>query len=256
MLTQEQQKIRSNGIGASESAALVGADPYRGPIDIYARKLGLTENVETFHTKRGTYLEPALRQWASDEIGVKFRPCESLVLSDHPHVLATPDGIDESGKVVLELKSPGPRTRDEWGDDEEGTPDRYVIQVAQQLLVTNADHGFLAALLDGELRVYRIERDRDLEGVLIESIERFWTNHVEKQIPPDVDGSDSWGSFIKSRFPRSCRPDLAVADQRTEEIIEQYRRAREQATISEEAEKLLRHKLQFIIGDGAGLQGP
>jgi len=255
-LTPEQQSVRAKGIGASETPSLVGADPCRKPIDIYLRKLGLTENAETFHTKRGTYLEPALREWASDEIGIKFRPCQSLVLADHPRVLATPDGIDESGKTVLELKSPGPRTCDEWGEDESDAPDRYVIQVCQQILVTNADHGFLAALLDGDLRVYHIERDRELEGVLVDSIEKFWRDHIEKQIPPEVDGSGSWGEFIKARYPRSTRTELIVADSRTEEIVSQYRKAREQAYVADVAEEILRQKLQFIIGDGAGLQGP
>lgn len=256
MLTTEQQAIRSRGIGASEIAALLGLSPYGGPLDIWLRKTGrAAPSADSPHTDRGNYLEPALRTWASATLGVMFEPCDSLVCDAHPLVLATPDGIHHGDPLqTLELKAPGPHTRHEWGDGDDA-PDRYVIQVAQQMLVTGAPVGHLCALVDGELRAYRYERDAELEGAIIDAIETFWVRHILTDEPPPFDGSKGAGEWLTRRFPRNGGL-VREADAATAELIEQYRAARLAREAAESSEEALKQRIQEAIGDDDGITCP
>lgn len=251
MLTTEQKAFRSKGVGASETAALLGLDPYRGPLDIWLRKTGRAESSDTVHTQRGNYLEPALREWASDKIGIPFAACASMASDKHPLVLATPDGYSTAPHAVLELKAPGPRTYHEWGDGDDA-PDRYVVQVAQQMLVTGAPVGYLCAFLGEDLRTYRYERNADLEGAIIDAIETFWARHIETDEAPPVDGSKGAAEWLTRRFPRNGGL-VREADAATAELIEQYRAARQTREQAESTEEILKQQLQAAIGDDDGI---
>ena len=256
MLSDEQRKVRSTGIGASETAAIMGLDPYRSAIDIYLRKLGLVEEEDSHHTKRGNYLEPALRAWASDVIGKEFEPCDATFAKpSHPLVKATPDGISWPSKAVLEIKSPGPRTWREWGEGDDA-PDRYVVQVAQQMLVTGCREGYLVAFLGDDLRVYRFERDDELEDEIVKTVERFWREYVETQIPPSPDGSASYREYLERKFPHSVRPQLIRADSSTEGLMIELRKAREERDRIVRDNALLEQRIKEIIGDAEGIESP
>jgi putative phage-type endonuclease len=258
MLTEEQKLVRAHGIGASETPALVGVDPWRSPVDVYMKKMGLVEDVGSVHTERGNYLEPALRKWASARIGMEFEPCAPMIHAGHPRVLATPDGaFRRNGRIVatLEIKAPGPRMVHEWGEDNEGAPDRVVVQTAQQLAVADAPEGYIAAFLGDDLRVYRIERDRDLEAALIERVNAFWRDHIETQTPPPVDGSESARAWLAKRFPRSVGK-LLPATAETAALIEELRIARDNTKRAEAAQELLEQQLKERIGDAQGIEAP
>lgn len=255
-LTEKQQEIRAKGIGASETPAILGLDRYRAPIDIYLKKLGLVEDVETFHTERGEYLEDGLRRWASKRAGLNFERCDSLVHPENPLILATPDGIARDGNrvlAVLELKSPGFRMRDDWGDGDEGAPDNYVVQLEQQMMVTGAPLGFIGAFLDDNLALYEFSRDRDLDSVIAERITYFWREHVEKQIPPPADGSESHAEWLTRRFPRSTGEMLAATADDVDLLI-QLRKAQEEAKSAEANLEIVKQQLKERIGDARGIE--
>jgi putative phage-type endonuclease len=259
MLSAQQLEVRSKGIGASESPALLGLSPYETAIDVYMRKLGLVENIETFHTERGNMLEPSLREWASNRIGIDFMPCDTLVSKrvGQKHVLATPDGICIGGGrcTTLELKSPGSRTWHEWGDGDEA-PDRYVVQVAQQMLCANADTGYLAALVDDDLVVYRYERDEELQDSIANAIESFWKNHIETRTPPPVDGSIGADTYLLHRFPRNTRANLVVADMATEGLMLVLKRVREEQKALDTKRSFLEQRIKEVIGEASGIESP
>lgn len=256
-LTLEQQAIRARGIGASESPALLGLDPYKTRLDIYLKKLGLVEDVGSHHTERGEYLEPGLRQWASKRLGLEFVKCDPMAHPEHPLVLATPDGAARDGtrtKAVLELKAPGPRMEHEWGTGDEA-PDRYVVQLVQQMFVFGAPVGFLAALIDGDLRIYRFERDRELEELIREQIESFWHDHIETGAAPSPDGSPSHSAWLKQRFPKSTG-EIVLATPDDVQVMAELRSVREQASALEQRQSMLEQMLKERIGDAAGVQFP
>jgi putative phage-type endonuclease len=255
MLSEKQLAVRSRGIGASEVAALCGLDPYRSPLDIYLRKKGLTEDQPNYHMARGNYLEPALREWASAEIGLPFVTCDSMLCESHPLVLATPDGISSTiPRDTLELKAPGPRTYHEWGDGDDA-PDRYVMQVAQQMLVAGAACGYLAAFLGEGLKIYHYERDAELESTIVDVIERFWRDHIEKDAAPPVDGSKTAGEWLAKRFPRNGGK-MVTADSKTEELLASLRDTRTELEKLDARKDLLEQQIKEAIGDADGITCP
>jgi putative phage-type endonuclease len=255
-LSSAEMEIRSKGIGASEAAPVLGIDRWSSPTDVWMRKLGLVEDTETFHSERGTFLEPALREWGCARLKARFEPCTTLVHPEHPLILATPDGVLRDGNrtvAVLELKSPGPNTWDEWGSGEDDAPDRYVVQVSMQLAVTGAEVGYIAALLDGDLKIYRIERDRELERAMIPRLESWWRDYVETKTPPPVDGSQAAGEYLLKRFPSSGEAMLK-ADMRGEELLAQLAKIEMAWTDMEKSHAVLSQQIKEIIGGAKGLE--
>jgi putative phage-type endonuclease len=259
-LTPEQKEIRSRGVGASESPAILGIDPYRSAIDVWEKKLGISVDNEGHHTERGVFLEPGLREWAKKRTGLPFELCPTRTHPEHERVLASPDGValDDNKRVrsVLEIKSPGPRTEDQWGPDgTDQTPDRYVIQLAQQMAVTGAKDGYIAALVDGDLRIYRFARDAGLEAEIIRSIEYFWAAYVETKAPPPVDGSGSASEWLGRKFPESRGPMIAASPSDAE-IIQQLAALQEKVKHDEARLEFLKQCLKSTIGEGAGIECP
>lgn len=256
MLTEKQQEIRAKGIGASEAPAIMGLDPFKSPLDVYLKKLGLVEDKQTFHTKRGQYLEPALIEWASDELGIEFLGgCQTMVHAKHAHMIATPDAIARDHSAIAEIKAPGPRMAHLWGDDEEGAPDNYVVQLCDQMAVVDVPQGYLVALVDGELRTYHYERDLELEGVIADNIEKFWRDHIEKQVPPPVDGSKSADNWLRKRFPRSLG-EMVTADSATESLLYDLKLARSALAEAETKAEVLTQRVKELIGERDGVMCP
>lgn len=259
-LTDAQKATRRTGIGASEIGALLGMDPYKSAIDIYLRILGLAdEQAESHHIKRGVYLEPALREWASNETRMQFDPPSPRTLRHprHQRVLASPDGvaIDSNGRLVcLELKAPGPHTLHEWGEGDDA-PDRYVMQLHQQMCVWNAASGILAGLVGGELRIYRYERDTEIDAAIISTINDWWVRHIDGGEMPEPDGSRSYGEYLSGKWSKT-RGEIIRADGATEDLLAEYRAARAMRESAEAQEELCKQRLQSVIGDADGIESP
>jgi putative phage-type endonuclease len=259
VLTDEQQKLRATGVGGSEVSALLGLNPHRSAIDVWRRKVGEAEpDADNHHTERGRFLEPGLREWASHTLGEYFEPSTTMVHPEHRRVIATPDGVlREGGRVVevLELKAPGPRTWHEWGTGDDDAPLRYVVQTAQEMLVSGARRGRIGALIDGELRIYTIHRDSDLDKLLVERIEDFWTRYVETRTPPPVDGSQSSREWLTARYPTSTR-EMVPANRELTELVERLAATEAVYKTAESERELLQQQIKAALGDAYGVEVP
>ena len=104
---------------------------------------------------------------------------------------ATHDALLVGTPVGLEAKTSGimsPATvRDNWGEaytDE--VPDYTIIQCQHQMVVSNLNVVFIPALLGGRGRVmFQVDRNQELQDGILQAVEDFWRNNVEKQVPPD-----------------------------------------------------------------------
>lgn len=198
-------------IGSSDVATLLGVGPTedddakKSPWDVLLRLRGeARRDRPTRDTRRGVTLEPRILRAYAAATGRDVRPTP-------PHTLwfrddwasATPDARDELG--VVEAKSDRnpwrwgePTTIERWGHEaaQHVRPD-YFLQIAHQMFVLDAPVGHLAVLLPGEdpflpeLRVYRIERDRELEERMVGRLSAWWDAHVVRGELLDLDGSDA-----------------------------------------------------------------
>src|SRR3972149_1892443 len=142
-------KARRTGLGSSDAAAILGIDRYRGPLDVYAEKLGVESAAQTEAMEWGLRLQPVLGQKYAEPTGRQVTD-QSLPLGRtlaYPSLVASLDFLvvdPERGEGVLETKTTSAFNREEWEDE---PPIFSQVQVQHQLAVTGAQWGSLAVLI-------------------------------------------------------------------------------------------------------------
>lgn len=181
---------RRKGVGGSDAAAVLGLNPWASPLDVYNDKLGIVnKDLSDNETVRwGNILEDVIAKEYARRKGVKIRRRNQMFFHpEHSYMLANLDRTIDGQKKILEIKTAGAFMASQWG--EEGTdqvPDSYLIQCAHYMAVMDYDITDLAVLIGGrDFRTYTIHRDKELERLIIEKEKAFWTNHIEKEIPPE-----------------------------------------------------------------------
>jgi putative phage-type endonuclease len=188
-LTKEQQATRLTGIGGSEAAIVCGLSPWKTPVQLWQEKTGRVqpENLDDKEIVRwGVLLEDVICDEYARRQGVKVRRLnDTRVHKDHDFMLAHIDrdivGIPEG----LEAKNASQWTIDKWGEsDTDDVPLFYLTQGVHYMAVFDYEAWRFSVLLGGnELRHYRITRDLESEGRLIE-LERAFMHCVKTDTPP------------------------------------------------------------------------
>lgn len=188
MLTEEQRAKRHEGIGASDTAIIMGYSSYKTPYQLYLEKTGvITADDEITELQYwGNALEPIIIQRFAEENDVKVIFPDTVYHPDYPYIFANLDGWIESEDAVIEAKSANSFQRKEWDMAlTDGIPMVYLIQLAKQCLITNATRGYCAVLIGGmEYKQFIYERDKVLEDLILKADIEFW-ECVQKRIAPD-----------------------------------------------------------------------
>lgn len=192
---------RSNGIGGSEAAAIVGMSPWMSAVDLWKIKTGqkkppdLSDNALV---QQGHDLEPHLRNLfmaMHPELLLKYHEFDLVFQSERPWLYATLDGeleeIDSGRKGILEIKTATPNGKAGWSKWDQRIPDAYAVQTRHQLLAIGYDFVYLFAALFGSdgninVRTYYYERtdvEDDLNWLLSEE-EKFWSHVQNRTMPP------------------------------------------------------------------------
>jgi predicted phage-related endonuclease len=265
-LTKRQLEIRRSGITASDIRAIVGVDPYgRGPHDVWTDKVigPANDDAETEYQNIGSELEPlAIRLTAAKrKLHVLRRDPQSLTVRHRErsaHV-ATPDAFLAETALhdpvaLCEAKIVGFYNAHDWGHADDEIPDWCLVQVTWQSYVTEIPVVIVGALIGTECRTYRIERDDELTGVLVEAADRFIVDHITPKRPPTVDGSAGSGRMLRALFPRATGPMVRATDE-IEAVAKEYfeaKRARDDAEVRLEEQKQL---LMTACAEFEGLTG-
>jgi putative phage-type endonuclease len=194
MLTDEQRKRRRNGLGASDSAIIMGYSNYKTPYQLYLEKTGeVSDNDEiTEQQYWGNALEPLIVKRFADENNVEVTFPDTIHHLDYSFIFANLDGWIPSENAVLEVKCANSFQRKEWDlATSDGIPLMYLIQIAKQVAISHATRGYCAVLIGGsEYKQFIYERDRALEELIIESDIAFWNCVINKIEPNPVNTSD------------------------------------------------------------------
>ena len=85
------------------------------------------------------------------------------------------------------------RYRRGWGDS--GTTDVPLdveIQMRVYMEIFDAPYWDIATLFSlDDFRVYRLERDKELGGSILDAAEEWWEKYVESEVPPSVDSTSA-----------------------------------------------------------------
>lgn len=184
---------RSQGVSASEAAVIMNRSPYKTPWRLWAEKTGLVleKSLENNPLIRaGIQQEPVALQHFEEKHGVLLLPiCGES--ERYPLMRASFDGLSEANEPV-EIKCPHESTfLDVFLNREQSTVFQlYRCQVQQQILVAEADRGFLYFYQDGQTLEFEIQRDDSFIKQLIETAIDFWAavkNGQEPQKDPERD---------------------------------------------------------------------
>lgn len=228
---------RRTGIGGSDVAALLGVSPWCSPVEVFLDKRGLIASQPENEAMRwGTILEPVVRQEYSNQTGFAVMvPQGMLRHARHGFMLANLDGFTDEGRL-FEAKTA--RTSEGWG--EPGTdqvPQGYLFQVQHYMAVTGYALTDIAVLIGGsDFRIYTVEADAELQGMMIDAEAEFWRRVVEDDPPEPMSLAEAqamWGRFSTAREVVAT-PDLIASVDRLRDLKDAAAFLKEQ----EESEKL------------------
>lgn len=253
----EWLEARRKTITGTDISAIVGLNPWRGPMDVYCDKLGLTEATPDNQAMEwGRRLESVVADRYAEQNGVELAPGEWTVRDGW--MGATPDRLIVGANRGLEIKTAGLHSVKSWG--ESGTdqiPDHYALQCAWYMAVSERDEWDLAVLIGGQdYRQYHLKRSVRLENRLIELARQFRERHILTQTPPPIDGSQGSSDYIRAVWPRD-NPEmpLAVSSPEIDEMATRLIAAKAEAANLDSEITALENKIKAAIGEAPGIAG-
>lgn len=225
MTTFHQERL--SGLGGSDIGAILGLNPWRTPYQVFLEKIGEAPPFEgNLQTRFGTYAEEFVAQeYCQQEKRrvQRFNPMlrhPTAPLIGHVDRLVVPEGAKRASyrqeirtDLGLEAKTASAFATgrgSEWG--ESGTdqvPEAYLTQTACYMALTGCPKWDIAVLFGNqEFRVYHLQRDLELEAMILDEASRFWTDHVVARNPP----TPSSEAEARQRWPRHSEGRVLEAD--------------------------------------------
>lgn len=254
MLTDEQRAKRIEGLGASDSAIIMGFSSYKTPYQLYLEKTGIITSEEELTEAQywGNALEPLIIKRFSEENDVIVSFPDTVYHPDYDFIFANLDGWIESENAIVEAKSANAFQRKEWDMAiTDGIPLSYIIQIAKQCAITNASRGYCAVLIGGiEYKQFTYERDAALEELIIRSDREFW-HGVQNRIEPDPKNT----ADCRLKF-RQAIPDKVVhSSYKISSILADLMNVKMKIKHLQDDEELYKVNIMSHMGDGEYLLG-
>ncbi len=266
MLTPEQLEARRSGIGGSEIATILGLNPFSGPLDVYLSKVEGLDAVSNADMERGNFLEDGVAAWYAHREGVKLNEPGAIIHATSKVARCTPDGlafvnIHDNAVRLVSIKCPR-RAGEVWGETGgRQVPEYAALQLQWEDMCCRSrglsllPESHLVALVEGDLRVYPVERDTELQDWLLEIGERWWARHVVAKVPPPLDGSDTAKEWLRRRFPRDTQPARA-ATLAEDLMLLDLKAAEDELALAEKDYDVARQRVEEAIADAGGIYSP
>ena len=188
-------ELRSQHIGASEVAALFDMSPFTTLWQLWMEKSGKLPPEDLSDNKSvqaGTFLESGIANWAAHRWDMKIeKVVDYYTADDCPGMGASLDFQTDGGHPVeIKWSAHG----DGWeyeGDTITCAPDNYVLQVLHQMACTDAEYGWLIALIRNEPRRMKVPRSEEIISKIKSHVAKFWDSVRAGEEPPvdfDKDG--------------------------------------------------------------------
>lgn len=195
--TSEWLNWRRAGIGASESAALLGHCPYKTAYQLFTEKkqgVNLASESASGLFRKGHETEALVRAEYELTTGLEFSPA-LFEHSEYPFIRASLDGWNDPSKRGIEIKM--------MGKDKLNLPPpiHHLIQMQHQMLVTATDSWVYLRHAEGLTVTQTIPCDLTMQRNILSACWQFWDD-FQRDIPPAF-GPRDW-------VPSTC-PNLDVA---------------------------------------------
>lgn len=250
MPREEWLSYRRKGIGGSDAATICGLNPYSSLIALYADKMGLLPDKDDTEAMRiGRDLEEYVAKRFCEATGKKVKRRNAIFQHEvYDFITANIDREVVGENAGLECKTTSVFNKNDFENGEISL--NYLCQCRHYMNVMGYDRMYLAVLVLGKgFYWYTIEYDKS-EGEALLGLEvDFWQRHIEKNICPEPDGSESAAEALKHIYKdASPTGEMMISN---DDVPAQY------VSISQEI-KSLKGKMeklkQLIVSELAGAQ--
>ena len=191
--------LRRQGIGGSDAAAILCANPWRTPLMVYFDKLEKVqeepEQEESVALRFGRDCEEIVARWFCEDTGRRVRRENAILRSTaRPWQLANVDRMVVGENAGLEYKTTSAFNRTDFAGG--NIPPYYYWQCVHYMAVTGCEAWYLAVLHGNQgFWHYRIPRDEAAIDRLNETEAAFW-QMVQDGTPPAPQGGDAETEMI------------------------------------------------------------
>jgi putative phage-type endonuclease len=240
---------RRTGIGGSDAAAVIGLNPFRSRIEVYADKMGMMpEKEDTESMRLGRDLEDYVAQRFCEATGKKVRRNNFMWCHDeHRCMIADVDREVIGENAGLECK-----TTQAWGGKvimKGEIPLTYYVQCMHYMAVMGYDRVYLAVLIFGKgFFHFTIERDEKEISALTAAETAYWRDHIESGISPDPDGSQSAEQAVDALWGNRAQEDELLMFDFSDDMRELCELAAAEKEIKRQKDAV-KQRLQAALGE-------
>lgn len=249
---------RGTYMGSHDTSAIFGLNPFMRPINVYMNKLGMSVHRDDDdlpeQLRMGLKMQPVILDLFAKKMGCKLENEERFIR--HQELTwfgGTPDATIVGDKAGVDAKNVR-WNRGDWGDEGSSDVPEYVaMQCHHFMTLLGYERWYVATLFGGcEFKIYEVIRDDEISDMIIKADAEFWREHIEKEIPPEIDGSESWQKYIARKFPKdNGGVRLATIDELL--LLDRYRRQKALLDRREARVEQLKNELRKSIGEYAGI---
>lgn len=195
---------RRTALGAADVAAVMGLNPHRSPLAVWAEKTASEPlpQVDTEDTLRGHAMEPVIEVILRHR-GIALEPGGEWAIDGTPLVVH-PDRLFVARGGGVEMKAPR-RWSAQWGEDgTDDVPTEYLAQVTVQMAALRANgrdaDEWVVAAMCGDLRTYPVPFRQETADRIIDYCVNWWHRHVVKGEPPPATTAEELNQVV-ARVP-------------------------------------------------------
>jgi putative phage-type endonuclease len=258
--SESWEAARTNGVGGSEVAPILGLSPFESRFSLWHRKAGtIGPAEESPEMEWGTRLEAAVAAKFLDEhpeFDGSLHPGATWCHEDRPWQIASPDRLlcDAMSsrtktapgelRALLEVKT----ARESWEWGEPGTdqiPIHYRCQVLWYLDTFGLDTAYVAVLISGsDYREY-VVRYEAAEAAELRAAAELFLDELKRGRLPDIDQHSATYQAI-----RELHPDIDPLDvELDEDTALRFVVARARLSESEEIAQLAKNRVADLMGN-------
>lgn len=176
--TEEWLEFRKSMIGASDAPVIMGVSPWKTPNQLWEEKLGLREPCINAAMRRGTEMEEEARKAFEEKTGHTVFP-SVLLHSEKSWMMASVDGIDMEGKIIVEIKCPGKVDHEIALSGE--VPEKYYPQLQHIMYVASVDKIYYFSYSMNSSIVLEVRKNEKYIREMLDREEEFYRclQHLE-----------------------------------------------------------------------------
>lgn len=290
--SDEWLEFRKDKLGGSEIATVLGLNPYKSELELWAEKTGRIEpeEVDNKYVRIGQELEQAVIHKFRQETGLNTAHFDGITVQHEdipwmtasPDGLAFPDGVDKSSSVpelieesdiTVESKTSLSKNANKIFEND-NPPEHYKLQTlwycgvldnskAYMPVILRSAFGDILEIPEKDIKVAgvkfinpEIEVDDDTIAHMIEAGEQF-IHKVKNDIRPDPDGSDSASRAIEKMYDDNYDKDedVVVMGKELDDLVEEREEIKDEISKLDDKKSEIDQRLKSIIGDNYGARG-